>query len=189
MERPSFDRFHPNASACNNACDCAESKEWRKALDWLQEAQSGSEYLELSDNATAAEEYVNHLATQAGVDLGTVPEELPEPGPQPKRFTKLGTNVGDALQALVRRHSWLAANGEKLETWKTVTVRVRRACWPAVEDLSQFSVRVGCTEDSYAFVRHVSSPNTHYKTRSELWVPSYEELTALDWEVEVTWLS
>ncbi len=69
MERPNFDRWHPNSDENKNACECADKGDFVKARSWLSEARSGLEYPELADDHAAAEAYVQHKADEAGVLL------------------------------------------------------------------------------------------------------------------------
>ena len=71
MEKPDFDCFHPNADACNNACETADEGDFADACLWLDEAAVALEYSQLLENREAALEYVQHKAKEAGVELET----------------------------------------------------------------------------------------------------------------------
>lgn len=67
MERPNFDRWHPNADENKNACECADRGNFAEACAWLEDARRGLEYPELADDHAAAVAYVEHKAAEAGV--------------------------------------------------------------------------------------------------------------------------
>lgn len=69
MNKPVFDRFHPNYDACEAACRNAENGDFRKAKVFLEEANCALEYPENAEDNRLAWEYVTSLAEAAGVDL------------------------------------------------------------------------------------------------------------------------
>lgn len=69
MQKPTFDRYHPNYAACTNAVDYADEGDFEKSCVWLNEAQIGLEDEENLQDYEDAVEYILDRAEEAGVDL------------------------------------------------------------------------------------------------------------------------
>ena len=69
VDKPTFDRFHPNYDECTNAVNCAEQGDFERACKWLNQAQSALEYHESLADYQKACDFVQERAAAAGVTL------------------------------------------------------------------------------------------------------------------------